>query len=95
MVFTVLISANIFLSLVNRSFYYSIFTTIKYKNKLVPLVIFITILVTALLLYFPPFTHFFGFEKLLFSQLANSIFIGGISVLWIEIFKWYKRKNNP
>ena len=35
MVFTTLISANIFLTLVNRSFYYSIFTTSRYKNNLV------------------------------------------------------------
>ena len=32
MVFTTLIIANIFLTLVNRSFYYSIFTTMKYKT---------------------------------------------------------------
>jgi hypothetical protein len=30
-----LIASNIFLTLENRSFYYSIFTTIRYKNNLV------------------------------------------------------------
>ena len=39
MVFTTLIAANIFLTLVNRSFYYSIFTTMRYKNNLVLLII--------------------------------------------------------
>ena len=33
MVFTCLVTANIFLTLSNRSFYYSIFTTIQYKNN--------------------------------------------------------------
>lgn len=32
MVFTVLVAANIFLTLVNRSFYYSIFTIFRYKT---------------------------------------------------------------
>lgn len=95
MVFTVLISANIFLTLTNRSFYHSIFTTIKYKNKLVPLVISTTILLTALLIYIPISAHFFGFEKLLPAQLVTTILIGCITVLWIEIFKWKKRRNNP
>ena len=94
MVFAVLISANIFLTLVNRSFYYSIFTTLKYKNNLVPLIITATLLLTASLFYFPLFARFFGFEKLLFAPLGISIFTGAVSVLWIEIFKWHKRRNS-
>ena len=33
MVFSTLIFANIFLTLINRSFYYSIFSTLFYKNN--------------------------------------------------------------
>jgi Ca2+-transporting ATPase len=91
MVFTVLISANIFLTLVNRSFYYSVFTTIKYKNNLVLLIIGITISILGLLLFLPPLTKFFQFEFLNTSQLAFSIGIGFLSVIWFEIFKWIKR----
>lgn len=58
MVFVVLVTANVFLTLVNRSFYYSIFTTLLYKNNLVPIVIGITIFVTGLLLYVQPLTAF-------------------------------------
>ncbi len=54
MVFTAIISSNIFLTLVNRSFYYSIFTTLKYKNNLVLLIIGITIAITGSLLYIRP-----------------------------------------
>ena len=91
MVFTTLIAANIFLTLVNRSFYYSIFSTMKYKNNLVLLIISITILTTALLLYIKPLSRFFKFEQLNLSQLLISIGIGFLSVTWYEIVKWRKR----
>src|SRR5690606_28777032 len=44
MVFTTLIIANILLSLVNRSFIFSILESLKFKNILFPVVISITIL---------------------------------------------------
>ena len=91
MVFTALIAANIFLTLVNRSFYYSIFTTMKYKNNLVLLIISITILITALLLYMKSLSHFFKFEQLSLSQLLISIGIGFLSVIWYEMVKRRKR----
>ncbi|WP_178985560.1 cation-translocating P-type ATPase [Winogradskyella helgolandensis] len=94
MVFTTLIAANIFLTLVNRSFYYSVLTTLKYENKLVPLIIGVTITITASLLFIPPFTKFFKFETLSFSQLFISILTGFIAVIWYEIVKWNKRKKN-
>jgi P-type Ca2+ transporter type 2C len=48
-VFTTLIAANIVLTLVNRSFYYSIFTTLRYKNKLILLIISITVAILGFL----------------------------------------------
>ncbi|WP_337251596.1 cation-translocating P-type ATPase C-terminal domain-containing protein [Maribacter halichondriae] len=91
MVFMVLIFANIFLTLVNRSFYYSIWTTLKYKNRLVPLIIGITFVLAALLLFVPPFTAFFEFETLTPGQLGVSFFAGVVSVLWFEFVKLGKR----
>jgi Ca2+-transporting ATPase len=91
MVFTVLIAANIFLTLVNRSFYYSILTTMKYKNNLVVLITGITIAITGLLLYLKPLTNFFQFQHLNLSQLSISIGIGFLSVIWYEVIKWRKR----
>jgi Ca2+-transporting ATPase len=92
-VFLTLISSNIFLTLVNRSFYYSIFTTLGYKNNLVLLIIGLTILITTLLLFVPVFSHFFQFETVSGSQIGLSIFVGFVSVLWIEIYKWFKRRK--
>jgi Ca2+-transporting ATPase len=93
-VFLTLISSNIFLTLVNRSFYYSIFTTLGYKNNLVLLIIGLTILITTLLLFVPVFSHFFQFETVSGSQISLSIFVGFVSVLWIEIYKWFKRRKD-
>tara|TARA_R110001592_G_scaffold254690_1_gene518142 strand:- start:287 stop:2818 length:2532 start_codon:yes stop_codon:yes gene_type:complete len=90
MVFTVLIAANIFLTLVNRSFYYSIFTTLKYKNNLVLLIISITVFILGLLLFVAPLTSFFEFEQLNLKQILISIGIGFISVIWYEIVKLIK-----
>lgn len=91
MVFTVLIVANIFLTLVNRSFYYSIFTTLKYKNNLVPLIIGLTIILSLAIIYIPVLANFFEFESLTLSQLGLTILIGAISVLWYEFVKAAKR----
>lgn len=94
MVFTVLITANIFLTLVNRSFYYSIFTTLKYKNNMVSFIVFITIAIVGLILYIKPLTTFFEFESLNLCQLSTCITIGFISVIWFELVKWIKRFKN-
>ena len=91
MVFTVLITANIILTLVNRSFYYSIITTLHYKNNLVTLIIGITIIITGLLIYIKPFATFFEFEQLNALQLSISIVTGILFVVWFEIVKMIKR----
>lgn len=93
MVFTTLIIANVFLTLVNRSNYYSIITTLFYKNNLVLLIISITLFLLALMLYVKPFTKFFEFEYLSFSQLLVCFFSGFVSVIWYEIVKIFKRRK--
>lgn len=93
LVFLVLISANIFLTLVNRSFYYSLLTTIRYKNNLVPLIIGITIVITGSLLYVPALSDFFKFVPLSLRELALASAVGFVVVIWYEIVKWIKRKS--
>jgi P-type Ca2+ transporter type 2C len=91
MTFTVLITANIFLTLINRSFYYSILTTLKYKNNMVLFITFITIILVGIILYVKPLTTFFEFETLNFTQLFICIAIGFVSVIWFEAVKPIKR----
>ena len=93
MVFLNLVTANVFLTLVNRSFYYSIFTTLKYKNNLVLIIIGITIAITGLLLYIRPLTKFFQFEHLNITQLTIAIVVGFVSVIWYELVKLEKRNT--
>lgn len=91
---TVLITANIFLTPVNRSFYYSILTTLKYKNKPVTWITGITVYLVALLLYIPPVTRFFGFEQLNAVQWTVAVCAGFIPVIWFEVVKFLKRTCN-
>ena len=94
MTFTVLIAANIFLTLINRSFYYSILTTLKYKNNMVLIIIFITITLFLLMIYVNPLTQFFEFTILSYKQLLVCFSIGFISVIWFEIVKLIKRTKS-
>jgi Ca2+-transporting ATPase len=93
-VFVTLIASNIFLTLANRSFYYSIITTLKYKNNLVLIIIGITVFTTSLLLFVPIFSRFFMFDKVSISQIGLSISVGFVSVMWIEIYKYFKRRKS-
>ena len=94
MVFTVLITSNIFLTLINRSFYYSFFTTLKYKNNLVAIIISITVSLVVCMLYVKPVTKFFEFETLSITQLMIAAATGFVSVVWFEAVKWVKRRKN-
>ena len=93
MVFTVLIAANIFLTLVNRSFFYSIITTIQYRNNLVALIIGITIAITGSLIYISPLASFFKFGTLNPTELFACIGAGFLSVVWYELVKLRLRKK--
>ncbi|MBN8834901.1 MAG: haloacid dehalogenase [Niastella sp. SCN 39-18] len=95
MVFSTLIFANIFLTLVNRSFYYSIAQTLRYKNSLLWFIIFITLAMMAMMLYVPVLSGFFKISRLPLPQLGMVILTAFISVAWIELYKWIKRKKNP
>ena len=91
LVFVTLISSNIFLTLANRSFYYSIFTTLRYKNNLVLFIIGTTIVATCLLIFVPTLARFFEFELITIQQFCYSVIVGGIAVFWIEIYKIVRR----
>jgi Ca2+-transporting ATPase len=93
MVFTTLIIANIVLTLMNRSFYYSVLTTIQYKNKLVGMIIGITLFLLSLMLFIPIIANFFQFETLSLIQIGWCVLVGIASVIWYEAVKWLKRKK--
>ena len=91
MVFTTLVIANIFLTLVNRSFFYSIVTTLKYKNNLLSIMLSLTIGLLALMLFFIPARQFFEFAPLSSYHLFICIVVGIASVIWYELVKLARR----
>jgi Ca2+-transporting ATPase len=93
MVFTTLIFANVFLSLVNRSFVYSMFESFKYKNRLFPVIIGTTLILLFAILYIPIFAGFFHVTGLNIPELGITFLIAATSVLWFEIYKWIKRRK--
>ncbi|WP_142686414.1 cation-translocating P-type ATPase [Chitinophaga polysaccharea] len=92
MVFTTLVFANIFLTLVNRSFYYSFIHSMRNRNQLMVGVIGITLLLLAAMLYAPPVARFFSITGLSPYELLLCTAISAASVLWFEIWKLGKRK---
>jgi Ca2+-transporting ATPase len=94
MTFATLITANIMLTLVNRSFVFSIATTMRYQNKLIPAVIFLTLTLTGLMIFVPSLAHFFEFETITLPDLFKCIVLGTLSVIWFEAVKYTTRKHH-
>ncbi len=93
-IFTTLLFSNVFLTLVNRSFHYSVFKTLAYKNNLVPLIIGITLLFIAALLYVPFMQNLFRLQSLSLQTTASCILAGIAGTLWIEIWKFIRRRSD-
>ncbi len=93
-IFITLLFSNIFLTLVNRSFYYSILKTWTYKNNLVPLIISITLLFIAALIYIPFVRNLFSLHQLPISATGICAAVAALSTLWIEVWKFSKRRSS-
>jgi Ca2+-transporting ATPase len=91
MVFSTLVFANVFLSMVNRSFVYSVFDSFKNKNHLFPVFLGITLGLLFSVLYIPIFARFFKITPLNIQDLGLVVFIAAIAVFWFEGYKWLKR----
>ncbi|SKB62059.1 Ca2+-transporting ATPase [Sphingobacterium nematocida] len=93
MVFTTLIFANILLSFVNRSFYYSVLESFKNKNVLLVAITLFTLSMLLVILYVSSVSDFFSVTSLSIYELGLSLGIASISVLWFEGYKYIKRKS--
>ena len=94
LVFCTLIFANLFLTLVNRSFYFSALTTLQNKNVLLRIVIIATLALLAMILYIPSFSSFFKITSLDGMQICWAVATAFVSVIWFEFYKWRKRKKD-
>lgn len=93
-IFITLLFSNIFLTLVNRSFYYSIAKTWTYKNNLVTLIIGITLLFIAALIYIPFIRSLFNLNQLPISTICICAAVAMLCTLWIEVWKFIKRSRS-
>jgi Ca2+-transporting ATPase len=91
-IFITLLVCNILLTLVNRSFRYSIFKTLRYKNNLIPLILGITVLFILSLLCISTIRDLFKLAALPFSYMITCIIVALLSTLWIDLFKINARK---
>ncbi len=93
MVFATLMVANIGLTLINRSFYYSVFTTLRYRNNLVLYIIAIAVGLLAALYGIPYLRDLFAFEPMEPVQIMVCVAAGTLSVFWYEGVKFLKRRE--
>lgn len=94
-IYTTLIFSNAFLTLVNRSFYYSAFNTLRYRNWLMPLVLAISLAVLFCSIYLAPIRNLFQFSPLPVTTLLLCLGASFIGVIWLEFYKLYLRKTQP
>lgn len=91
-IFITLLFSNIFLTLVNRSFHFTVFTTIKYKNNLVPLIIGVTLLCIAAFLYVPFMQQLFRLTALGITDILTCGAVAFVSTFWIELWIMTKKR---
>ncbi|MEO6760135.1 MAG: cation-translocating P-type ATPase, partial [Saprospiraceae bacterium] len=87
MVFATLVSANLFLTLANRSFRYALHRTLFYKNPVLPLILGISAALLLAILYIPFLTDLFQMQPLSAVDLGGCGLAGLVSVGWFEVWK--------
>ncbi|MGG1922778.1 cation-translocating P-type ATPase [Chryseobacterium sp. NRRL B-14798] len=91
LVFTTLIFSNILLSLVNRSFYYSMLECFKNRNVLLAGISVLVVIFLLIILYAAPVSGFFSVTPLSIEELGLALLTASVSVLWFEVYKFIKR----
>ncbi|MBL7696897.1 MAG: cation-translocating P-type ATPase [Chitinophagaceae bacterium] len=90
-VFITLLFSNLFLTLVNRSFVKPVTETIKYKNKLMTLLLSGTLVIIAVILFFGPATTIFELSPPSVIEVGVSVIVAFAVTAWIEPFKMLKQ----
>ena len=93
MVFSTLVSANIFLTFVNRSFYDSFFKVLNYKNPMLWKMVSLTFMLLVAINYIAPIRNFFDLQRLSGGEFGVCLVAGLCSVVWVEAYKAWKRKG--
>jgi len=92
-IYATLIFSNLFLTLVNRSFVYSVIESFKNKNRLLPVFLGISILVLLFSIYQPFMRGVFEFAMISPAMLLLCFLSAMFGVGWIEVYKFMVRKK--
>jgi len=86
-VFATLVSANLFLTMANRSFDYPLHRTLFYKNPILPVILAISAGLLLAILYVPFLTNIFNMGAISAADLGWCVLAGFLSVVWFEVYK--------
>ena len=89
--FSILVFSNVLLTLVNRSFLRSFLETLFVPNRILWLMLGVTLLLLGLSIYLPPVRNLFGFVRMEWQELMFCFMVSLPGVLWVEVLKWYRR----
>jgi len=95
MVFATLVSANLFLTLANRSFDYALNRSLFYKNPILPVILGVSAILLLAILYVPFLTQLFKMGPLPIADLGWCVLAGFVSVVWFEIYKAVRSIRPP
>jgi Ca2+-transporting ATPase len=84
-VFFTLLFSNIWLTLVNRSFRHTMLTTLRYRNKFVPLIIGVSLLFILILLFVAPVQELFKLGLLEWNELGYCMLAAMAGTIWMEL----------
>jgi len=93
LVFTTLIFSNVLLTLVNRSFTHSLFTSLRHRNDLLAGILLATLAALTAMLVIHPVRGFFGLAPLDARDITYSFLAAAAGVLWMEAWKWNRRRR--
>jgi len=94
LVFTALVFSNIFLTLVNRSFEFSVFRTLFYPNPILWWMLGITFFILLAALLISPVQKLFHFTAISFFDVLICLAVVIPGVFWIELVKVFRRKSS-
>lgn len=92
-VFATMVSANLFLTLANRSFDYALHRTLFYKNKAMPVLLALSAIMLLVILYTPFLAQMFHMHPLSATDLGVCALAGFGSVVWFELYKFFREWN--
>ena len=92
-IFITLLFSNIFLTLINRSFRFTVLKTIFYKNNLVILILLFSVVMIFMFLFLPYLRNVFRLSILSFREIIVCMCIALMSTGWVELFKFFRYRN--